>query len=148
MFSIRWTVGGNADPFCYLFWTATWNRWNTSYRRRSPSRIHIQRQVRLVDLSSTLFRTWELFGLRHYRSWCYHHTIYISRYNEDDFDNGYSRNLLWRLWHASWAFEMECLSDRCGKVCRWSMYHSIISVLHYYMNIHIFVCALVIIDFR
>ena len=38
------------------------------------------------------------------------------RYNEEDFDNGYSRNLLWRLWHASWAFEMEHLSERCGKV--------------------------------
>ena len=138
MLSIRWTVGGNTDPFCYLFWTATWNRWNTSYRRRSPSRIHIQRQVRLVDLSSTLFRPWEF---HHDRAWCHHHTIYIyiPRYNEDDFDNGYSRNLLWRLWHASWAFEMEYLSDRCGKVCRWSIYHSIISVIiwiYMYLYVH------------
>jgi hypothetical protein len=38
------------------------------------------------------------------------------RYEEELFDNGYSRNLLWRLWHASWAFEMEHLSERCGKV--------------------------------
>ena len=38
------------------------------------------------------------------------------RFNEEDFDNGYSRNLLWRLWHASWAFEMEHLSEKCGKV--------------------------------
>ena len=40
----------------------------------------------------------------------------LNRFNEEEFDNGYSRNLLWRLWHASWAFEMEHLSEKCGKV--------------------------------
>ena len=38
-----------------------------------------------------------------------------SRFNESDFENGYSRNLLWRLWHASKALEMEYLSGLCAK---------------------------------
>ena len=45
----------------------------------------------------------------------------LNRFNEEEFDNGYSRNLLWRLWHASWAFEMEHLSEKCGKVCEHSV---------------------------
>jgi hypothetical protein len=39
---------------------------------------------------------------------------YIScRFTESDFENGYSRNLLWRLWHASKALEMEHLAQLC-----------------------------------
>ena len=49
----------------------------------------------------------------------------LNRFDEEEFDNGYSRNLLWRLWHASWAFEMEHLSEKCGKVCE----HSVIITL-------------------
>ena len=37
------------------------------------------------------------------------------RFNESDFENGYSRNLLWRLWHASKALEMEYLSGLCAR---------------------------------
>ena len=33
-----------------------------------------------------------------------------------DFENGYSRNLLWRMWHASKALEMEHLNRMCTKV--------------------------------
>jgi len=47
--------------------------------------------------------------------------IYKDKFNEEDFDNGYSRNLLWRLWHASWAFEMEHLSEKCGKTLNRTM---------------------------
>ena len=45
------------------------------------------------------------------------------RYDESDYENGYSRNLLWRLWHASKALEMDYLhqkstevSNSCGRV--------------------------------
>ena len=37
------------------------------------------------------------------------------RFNESDFENGYSRNLLWRLWHASKALEMEYLGGLCAR---------------------------------
>jgi len=39
------------------------------------------------------------------------------KFNEEDFENGYSRNLLWRLWHASVALEMDHLRHLCAKVC-------------------------------
>ena len=144
MFSIRWTVGGNVDPFCYLFWTATWNRWNTSYRRRSPSRIHIQRQVRLVDLSFILFRTWEnlfLIGLN---------AIIIQFIFEGtmrmilimDTAAIYYGDSGMRPGHLKWsilATDAERYVD--GR-------YIIQSYLYYYMNIHVFVCTLVIIDFR
>ena len=42
--------------------------------------------------------------------------IYKDKFAEEDFESGYSRNLLWRLWHAARAFEMEHLSDTCVKV--------------------------------
>jgi hypothetical protein len=32
--------------------------------------------------------------------------IYKDHFDEHDFANGYSRNLLWRLWHASKALEI------------------------------------------
>ena len=40
----------------------------------------------------------------------------FSSFNEADFENGYSRNLLWRLWHASRALEMKHLHDKCSEV--------------------------------
>ena len=42
--------------------------------------------------------------------------IYNDRFDESDYANGYSRNLLWRLWQASKAFEMEHLSSLCERV--------------------------------
>ncbi len=36
-------------------------------------------------------------------------------FNESDFENGYSRNLLWRLWHASKALEMDHLCQMCSR---------------------------------
>ena len=57
----------------------------------------------------------------------------FNRFNEEDFDNGYSRNLLWRLWHASWAFEMEHLSEKCGKVCKHNVsYNYLENVLYHH----------------
>ena len=42
--------------------------------------------------------------------------IFEFRFNDSDFENGYSRNLLWRLWHASRALEMEYLHEKCTEV--------------------------------
>ncbi|CAB4068084.1 NOP9 [Lepeophtheirus salmonis] len=36
--------------------------------------------------------------------------IYKDKFLKSDYENGYSRNLLWRLWHASKALEMDHLS--------------------------------------
>ena len=143
MFSIRWTVGGNVDPFCYLFWTATWNRWNTSYRRRSPSRIHIQRQVRLVDLSITLFRTWENL------------LIDLDAVIIQFIFQGTMRMILIMDTAAIYYGDS---GMRPGRL-KWSILatdaeryvdgrYIIPSYLYYNMNIHVFVCTLVIIDFR
>ena len=41
--------------------------------------------------------------------------LFILRFDEEDFANGYSRNLLWRLWHASKALEMQHLFEACTK---------------------------------
>ena len=41
---------------------------------------------------------------------------FLNRFNDSDFENGYSRNLLWRLWHASRALEMEYLHEKCTEV--------------------------------
>ena len=40
------------------------------------------------------------------------------RYDESDYENGYSRNLLWRLWHASKALEMDYLHQKSTEVSR------------------------------
>ncbi|XP_040565268.1 uncharacterized protein [Lepeophtheirus salmonis] len=37
--------------------------------------------------------------------------IYKDKFCKSDFENGYSRNLLWRLWHASVALEMDHLAQ-------------------------------------
>ena len=37
-------------------------------------------------------------------------------YDESDYENGYSRNLLWRLWHASKALEMDYLHQKSTEV--------------------------------
>ena len=39
-------------------------------------------------------------------------------YDESDYENGYSRNLLWRLWHASKALEMDYLHQKSTEVSR------------------------------
>lgn len=39
--------------------------------------------------------------------------LYKDRFNRADFENGYSRNLLWRLWHASKMFEVKHLFELC-----------------------------------
>jgi hypothetical protein len=38
------------------------------------------------------------------------------RFNRKDFENGYSRNLLWRLWHAAMLFKLKHLFDLCSEV--------------------------------
>ena len=42
----------------------------------------------------------------------------LFRYDESDYENGYSRNLLWRLWHASKALEMDYLHQKYTEVSR------------------------------
>jgi len=42
--------------------------------------------------------------------------MYLDEFAEEDFENGYSRNLLWRMWHAATALEMGALQERCSKV--------------------------------
>eukprot|EP00096_Caligus_rogercresseyi_P013114 TRINITY_DN5778_c0_g1_i2.p1 TRINITY_DN5778_c0_g1~~TRINITY_DN5778_c0_g1_i2.p1 ORF type:complete len:433 (-),score=79.48 TRINITY_DN5778_c0_g1_i2:337-1548(-) len=37
--------------------------------------------------------------------------IYKDKFQKSDFENGYSRNLLWRLWHASKSLEMDHLAQ-------------------------------------
>jgi hypothetical protein len=40
------------------------------------------------------------------------------RFNSKDFENGYSRNLLWRLWHAAKLFKLKHLFELCSQVSR------------------------------
>jgi len=47
--------------------------------------------------------------------------VYKDTFNDSDFENGYSRNLLWRLWHASRALEMEYLHEKCTETLHETM---------------------------
>ncbi|TRY61028.1 hypothetical protein TCAL_09131 [Tigriopus californicus] len=47
--------------------------------------------------------------------------IYKDQFNSSDFENGYSRNLLWRLWHTSKAFEMDHLTTLCAQTIHQTM---------------------------
>ena len=41
----------------------------------------------------------------------------VFRFDRSDFENGYSRNLLWRLWHISKVLQMNHLFELCSEVC-------------------------------
>ena len=47
--------------------------------------------------------------------------VYRDHFNESDYENGYSRNLLWRLWQAAQAFEMEHLASLCERTLHKTM---------------------------
>ena len=40
----------------------------------------------------------------------------IFRFDRSDYENGYSRNLLWRLWHAAKLFRIRHLFQLCSEV--------------------------------
>ena len=41
---------------------------------------------------------------------------YVFRFDKTDYENGYSRNLLWRLWEVSKLLQMNHLFDLCCEV--------------------------------
>ena len=41
---------------------------------------------------------------------------YKDKFNKDDFENGYSRNLLWRLWQIAKLLQMNHLFELCCEV--------------------------------
>ncbi|XP_023321575.1 uncharacterized protein LOC111696254 [Eurytemora carolleeae] len=41
---------------------------------------------------------------------------YKDRFEKSDYENGYSRNLLWRLWHAAKVFRIKHLVQLCSEV--------------------------------
>ena len=45
----------------------------------------------------------------------------IFRFDRSDYENGYSRNLLWRLWHAAKLFRIRHLFQLCSEVGYLSM---------------------------
>lgn len=70
-------------------------------------------EVSLILMPCTEYRRLEIEGVPPIAAEALLEYVYKDTYNESDFDNGYSRNLLWRLWHASKALEMEHLFDSC-----------------------------------
>lgn len=46
---------------------------------------------------------------------------YKDRFNRKDYENGYSRNLLWRLWHAAQLFQLKHLFGLCAEALEATM---------------------------
>ena len=42
----------------------------------------------------------------------------LGSFDKADYENGYSRNLLWRLWHAAKLLQMQHLFQLCSEVGR------------------------------
>jgi hypothetical protein len=57
------------------------------------------------------------------------------RFNSKDFENGYSRNLLWRLWHAARLFKLKHLFDLCSEVSYMMVfYHRVGRLLSFFSS--------------
>ena len=47
---------------------------------------------------------------------CFFLILGLGSFDKADYENGYSRNLLWRLWHAAKLLQMQHLFQLCSEV--------------------------------